>query len=111
MAELRTIFGQSVKAHRRRLNLTQEALAERAGLSLDMVAKIEGGSSGASFATIELLAKAMSIEPSALFGVNPQDQRFSKSLHEIVRELATLSEDDLHWVKALLDVALRPRRR
>ena len=89
MAELRAIFGQCIKAHRRRLNLTQEALAERAGLSLDMVAKMKV-SSGASFATIRHLAKALSIEPSALFGINPEDRRFSRSLHKIVRELATL---------------------
>lgn len=111
MAELRSIFGQCVKAHRRRLNLTQEALAERAGLSLDMVAKIEIGSSGASFATIQQLSDAMDVEPAHLFGIAPTDRRFSKNFHDIVRDLAALSEDDLRWVKALLDVALKPRRR
>ena len=46
MVDLRARFGRLVKAHRVRLGLTQEALAERAGISTDMVSKIEGGASG-----------------------------------------------------------------
>ncbi|MBO0906537.1 helix-turn-helix domain-containing protein [Jiella sp. MQZ13P-4] len=37
MADLRIRFGRLVAAHRKRLGLTQEVLAERAGISTDMV--------------------------------------------------------------------------
>ncbi|MGO8094425.1 helix-turn-helix domain-containing protein [Rhizobium leguminosarum] len=57
MTDLRVTFGLCVKAHRRRLDLTQQQLADQAGLSLDTVAKIESGSVGASFATIDKLTK------------------------------------------------------
>ena len=46
MDDLRARFGSLVKAHRRRAGLTQEALAERANISTDMVSKIEGGNIG-----------------------------------------------------------------
>ncbi|MBB3164660.1 transcriptional regulator with XRE-family HTH domain [Rhizobium laguerreae] len=111
MSDLRKTFGLCVRAYRRRQNLTQEALAERSGLSLDMIAKIEGGSSGASFTTIEQLSSAFSVEPAALFKIDIDDGRFSESLGDLVARLSALSDEDIAWVKALLDVALRPRGR
>jgi len=59
----REIWWAGKKAHRVRLGLTQEALAERAGISTDMVSKIEGGSSGARFGVIAQLANALGIDP------------------------------------------------
>jgi len=110
MDDLRKTFGLCVRAHRRRLGLTQEALAEKADLSLDMVAKIEGGTSGASFGTIEELTRALSIEAADLFRIDPTAGRFSSHLYEIIGRLASLSDDDLIWVKSVLDAALKPRR-
>ncbi|WP_162710400.1 helix-turn-helix domain-containing protein [Rhizobium leguminosarum] len=85
----------------------QEALADLSGLSLDMIAKIEGCSSGASFNTIEHLSRALSVGPAALFEIDMSDSRFGDGLSEIVPRLAALSDDDIAWVKALLEVALR----
>ncbi|HEV2602609.1 MAG TPA: helix-turn-helix transcriptional regulator [Microvirga sp.] len=67
MTDLRTRFGQLVAAHRRRAGLTQEALAEAAGLSVDMVSKIETGATGARFPVIERLAAALHVDPAELF--------------------------------------------
>ncbi|TBA91088.1 helix-turn-helix domain-containing protein [Rhizobium ruizarguesonis] len=111
MSDLRKTFGLCVRALRRRQNLTQEALAEISGLSLDMIAKIEGGSSGASFNTIEHLSQALSVEPAGLFKIDIDDRRFGSELNNLFARLAALSDDDLIWVKQLLDVALRPRGR
>lgn len=110
MDDLRRTFGLCVKAHRRRLGFTQETLAETAGMSLDMIAKIEGGTSGASFGTIEQLSRALSVEAADLFQIDPNKSRFSAHLNEIVGRLASLTDDDLVWVKTLLDAALKPRR-
>jgi transcriptional regulator with XRE-family HTH domain len=43
MADLRKRFGELLAAHRRRRGMTQEDLAEAAGLSVDMISKIEVG--------------------------------------------------------------------
>ena len=55
MNDLRKRFGRLVAAHRRRRRLTQEALAEAAAVSIDTIAKIEGGATGARFPVIERL--------------------------------------------------------
>lgn len=111
MSELRTLFGMCVKAHRRRKNLTQEVLAERAGLSLDMIAKIEGGASGASFATIEQLSNVLGVDAAALFKIGADETKSNGTLNEMIARVAALSDDDIAWVSALLDAALRPRSR
>src|SRR3546814_13758537 len=70
MVDLRTRFGRLVKSHRVRAGLTQEALAERANISTDMISKIEGGSSGARFAVISQIANALEVDPAELFTPN-----------------------------------------
>lgn len=110
MGDLRQKFGRLLAAHRRRKGLTQEALAEAAGLSVDMISKIEAGTTGARFPSIERLANAVEIDPAELFTSNlPSGSLARGAFGEISAKLASLSEPDLVWVSALLDVALRRR--
>ena len=110
MVDLRARFGGLVKAHRVRLGLTQEALAERAGISTDMVSKMEGGTSGARFGLIMQLAHALAIDPAELFTPHlPGGQLQRSTLTEITSRLASLSESELQWLKGLLEAALRPK--
>ncbi|WP_163616587.1 helix-turn-helix domain-containing protein, partial [Klebsiella pneumoniae] len=75
-------------------------LAERAGISVDMVSKIEVGATGARFPMIERLAEALSIDPAELFttevsGGRLRDERFSA----ITTQLARLPNHDLIWIQ------------
>lgn len=110
MVDLRARFGSLVKAHRVRLGLTQQALAEKANISTDMVSKIEGGASGARFGVIAQLADALAVDPAELFTADlPAGQLQRLTLTEITSRLAGLSESELLWLKNLLDAALRPK--
>lgn len=110
MDDLRTRFGRLVAAHRRRLGWTQEVLAERAGVSVDMIAKIEVGATGARFPTIDRLAAALSVDPAELFTTEvPQGRLRSERFTVLTAQLAGLSDRDLAWVQGLLNAALRPR--
>lgn len=110
MLDLRRRFGRLVKAHRVRLRLTQEALAERAKISTDMVSKIEGGASGARFGVITQLAEALGVDPAELFTPDlPGGHLQRPTLIEITSRLASLSENELLWLKNLLEAALRPK--
>ncbi|MFF4403472.1 helix-turn-helix domain-containing protein [Streptomyces sp. NPDC001404] len=57
--------GDRLRDIRRRRGLTQEALADRAGLSLGVIKKIEGGGS-ARLDTYHALARALNVRTSAL---------------------------------------------
>jgi len=110
MVDLRTRFGRLVRAHRMRVGLTQEALAERANISTDMISKIEGGSSGARFGVIGQIADALGVDPAELFTPNlPAGQLQRAMLTDITSRLGSLSDRDLHWLSGVIEAALRPK--
>ncbi|MEU4683877.1 helix-turn-helix domain-containing protein [Streptomyces xinghaiensis] len=61
-----TAPGDTVRAHRRTAGLSQETLAEDAGLSVGVIRKIEQGGS-ARVETLHAIARALGIPTSALF--------------------------------------------
>lgn len=110
MVDLRARFGKLVKAHRMRASLTQEALAERANISTDMISKIEGGNSGARFAVIVQIASALEVDPAELFTPNlPAGQLQRATLTDIISRLGSLSDSDLRWLNGVIEAALRPK--
>ena len=79
------MFGEIVRAHRRRLGLTQEELAEQAGLSVRCIRKIEARQIGSPRAvTVRLLAGAMDLSGSDL-------DRFRQAAAVLVPRSATAS--------------------
>lgn len=110
MVDLRTRFGRLVKAHRTRMGLTQEALAERANISTDMISKIESGSSGARFGVIGQIADALAVDPAELFTPNLPSGQFQRATFtELASRLASLSEGELRWLNGVIEAALRPK--
>lgn len=110
MIDLRARFGSLVRAHRLSKGWTQEALAERASISTDMVSKLEGGNTGARFAVISKLADALEIDPAELFTPNlPAGEMQRSALTDITTRLAGLSDGELKWLSGIIDAATRSR--
>ncbi len=111
MTELRRRFGQLVAAHRRRRGLTQEGLAERAGVSAETVAKIETARSGARFTVIEKLAKALEVDPAELFTTQiPAGAIRTGAFAAISLRLASLAEPELVWMRGIVEAILSAKR-
>lgn len=66
-ADIRERFGDAVRTRREELNLTQEDLAERAGIHRTYLSDVERGSRNLSLINIERLAAALSLLISELF--------------------------------------------
>jgi len=64
---LRKTLSANIKKHREQLNLTQEKLAEEAGLSANMMNDIEGCRTWISDKTLVNLAAALKVETYRLF--------------------------------------------
>ena len=60
------IIGQNISDCRKELNLTQEQLAERAGISQQFLSKLENGKGVPSVETIMSLCDAMNLEANKL---------------------------------------------
>ena len=65
-SDILTRFGQTVRKRRMEMNLSQEALAERANLHRTYVADIERGVRNVSLKNIEKLARALDLSISGL---------------------------------------------
>jgi transcriptional regulator with XRE-family HTH domain len=66
-ADIRERFGFAVKARREELRLTQEDLADRAGIHRTYLSDIERGSRNVSLINIERVAAALSLPLAELF--------------------------------------------
>jgi transcriptional regulator with XRE-family HTH domain len=85
-------FGSALRAHRSRLRLTQEQLAERSGLSQKFIGEIERGVANPTIETVSQLASALAIDPGDLLGTpgaaSEDHYRISKRDLQMVREAA-----------------------
>lgn len=70
----RVIFGARVRELRERAGLSQEALAERAGLHRTYLSSLERGQRNVGFDNIAALAVALEVPMSSLFEDQPPAQ-------------------------------------
>jgi len=76
MAGILTVVGENIKYYRTTLGMTQEELAERAGINRSYLAGLERGRRNTTLKTVEALAKALGVSTSELVssaGVSPED--------------------------------------
>jgi len=67
MSTLKVQFGQQVRELRRIQGITQESLANAAGLTTESISNIERGIFGPRFENIEKLAEALDVDVKTLF--------------------------------------------
>ncbi len=67
VGDINSIFGISVRAKRSQLGISQEELADRAGLHRTYISDVERGSRNPSLASIEKLARALELSVPMLF--------------------------------------------
>lgn len=60
-------FGEQIRAHRQSVGLSQEGLADRAGLHRTYVGSVERGERNVSLDNILAIADALEISPDVLF--------------------------------------------
>lgn len=107
--ELKKIYGSNVRHHRKAAGLTQEALAEKSEISIEMMGRLERGEASPSFETIERIASALDLPPLAFFGsgtvIAPAGER-GKLLHRVNAALSGMNESDLARVARMLEAFL-----
>mgnify|MGYP002800094328 CR=1 FL=1 len=95
------VFGKRIKELRERKKLTQEKLAEKVGLDLQTISRIETGYYFKIFENLEKLADALDVTIADLFNfghVKPKEEL----IKEINKELANSSEKDVQRIHKLI---------
>jgi len=64
---IKKLFGKKIKEKRLRLQLTQEELAERIGISAKSLSQIELGNNFVSAENLQAICSALEVEPKQLF--------------------------------------------
>ena len=84
MARVREIFADNLRKNRNKYGLSQEKLAERAGISTHYVAMIELARNFPKSEIIECLANALNIEVHELFLVTRPPEDELEKLHRTI---------------------------
>lgn len=100
--------GENIRRVRRARGLTQAALAEASGLSVDAVGQLERAIKSPTLITLERVAAALETTVKSLCS-RPEPQRdFDELLGMVIRLLREkATAKDLAVLRALLEVALR----
>uniref|UniRef100_UPI004027DE88 helix-turn-helix domain-containing protein n=1 Tax=Candidatus Scatousia sp. TaxID=3085663 RepID=UPI004027DE88 len=64
---LLAIFGNNLRAERNRQNLSQEKLAEKAGIMMSQISRIESGKTDLRLSTLVPILKALNLEFEKLY--------------------------------------------
>ncbi|KYG90594.1 helix-turn-helix transcriptional regulator [Metasolibacillus sp. FSL H7-0170] len=67
MSKLNILLGTQIKRYRKRKNLTQEQLGERAGITRPRISEIERGVANLTISTLENILNALEIDLHELF--------------------------------------------
>lgn len=93
MKELKKVVSQRIKNLRELRNLTQEELAERAGLSYKYIGEIERGSGNPTIEILGKLAKALETPLTQLITEKEEDEILSE-----------LSKQDIQAIRKALEI-------
>lgn len=66
MTDIRKNFGEHLRKLRRERNLTQEGLADKAGMHFTYIGQIERGKRNPSLVNLQKLAKALKVDAGQL---------------------------------------------
>ncbi len=116
MSELRGRIGARLREWRRRRGLTQEQLAERAGLSYKFIGEIERGTGNPTVDTLGRLAQALHVDLAELVRA-PEPRRDVSPTYVLSAKDIQLVREALESVDDLIDrlehsgVLPKPKRR
>jgi len=77
--KLRAVFGLNVQRLRRERKLSQEQLSFVSGRTRAYISSVEAGRRNATLDTLEILAKALDVEPQDLITARALERRIGRS--------------------------------
>lgn len=110
---LRDVVRRRIRELRRDRGLTQEELCEHAGISIDAISRIEGGSRVPTLDTIDAIAAALSVSPLAFFdGASPlvSPKKQAVPLRRIVALLEGKEDALLRLAETVVTAIVRAHR-
>jgi transcriptional regulator with XRE-family HTH domain len=100
-------IGLRIKSLRRGRGLTQDQVAERTGLSLNYLSRIERGLENPTLDTFLAFASALKVEPLDLFTIDSEESDPRRLRQILARLVADVRDDQLGQMIRIFRVLLR----
>ncbi len=107
MGEILKIFGKRLRSLRRAKDMTQEQVAERAGLSLQSVGEIERGRGNPTLVNVERLSDALDVELTELFDLGDVKMTREQAVQEILARLEGATEEQVRALLTMVRVLIQ----
>ncbi len=104
-SEIDKTFGKILKDFRLKHNYTQEVMAEKLGISLKYISRIENGYSGIKTRTLINYMNILGITPNTIFKEFMTNKEIIKQI-DISEKLNQLSEEKLNFVDNMIDLLI-----
>ncbi len=99
------IFGKILKTYRLKNGYTQEVMAEKLGISLKYISRIENGYSGIKTRTLINYMNILGITPNTIYKEFMTNGEIIKQI-KISEKLNQLSEEKLNFVDDMIDLLI-----
>lgn len=97
------VLGEIFKEYRLKSNLTQEKIAEKLGISVKYISRIENGTGGVKVETLVKYMNILCISPNVIFDRLIVNENLKPQL-QLSKKACELSEDKLNFIISIIDL-------
>ncbi len=97
------ILGEVFKEYRLKNKLTQEKIAEKLGISVKYISRIENGNGGVKVETLVNYMNILGISPNIIFNKLIVNEDLQPEL-ELSTKASTLSKDKINFIISIIDL-------
>lgn len=97
------ILGEIFKEYRLKNKLTQEKIAEKLGISVKYISRIENGTGGVKVETLVNYMNILCISPNVIFDKLIVNENLKPQL-QLSKKVSNLSDDKVNFVSAVVDL-------
>lgn len=102
--------GERIKLLRKQLNLTQQQLADKVGVTYIQIGRYETAKSNASADVLQKIANALNTTTDFLMSGGNAEQLEDKELLQQFKEVERLPKEDKHLIKTFIDAFITKRK-
>jgi transcriptional regulator with XRE-family HTH domain len=101
------LFGSRIRSIREGLDLSREAVSEKAQINSNYLGEIERGEKWPSIDVIQRLASALDVRPSRFFEYEAEEVDLDRLLSQLHRLLSSRKTEELQQATRLLNALFR----
>ena len=104
------VLGEIFKEYRLKNNLTQEKIAEKLGISVKYISRIENGTGGVKVETLVNYMNILCISPNVIFDKLIVNENLKPQL-QLSKKASKLSDDKIDFIISIIDLLENQKER